>query len=161
MQVAAGIHSPMPQHPGYVRLGAHAQVAAGSHSPMTQHLGTKVVGRMRRWLLASITALGVLSAVAFSASYQMVARFANKNVVALGLGCAGCGLIVLGLELALGALPLRERARNVWLLELTAGARRAACSALQYHMLAATTGVLCLAMAHAYRSLSGRQVLLA
>ena len=96
---------------------------------------------MRRWLLASITALGVLSAVAFSASYQMVARFANKNVVALGLGCAGCGLIVLGLELALGALPLRERARNVWLLELTAGARRAACSALQYHMPAATTGV--------------------
>lgn len=78
---------------------------------------------MRRWLLASITALGVLSAVAFSASYQMVARFANKNVVALGLGCAGCGLIVLGLELALGALPMRVRARNVWLLELTAGAR--------------------------------------
>lgn len=103
--------------------------------------GKEGMGGMRRWLLASITALGVLSAVAFSASYQMVARFANKNVVALGLGCAGCGLIVLGLELALGALPLRERARNVWLLELTAGARRAACRALYHRSHAAVTGV--------------------
>ena len=115
-----------------------------SSSPATPHPGLVNHGRMRRWLLASITALGVLSAVAFSASYQMVARFANKNVVALGLGCAGCGLIVLGLELALGALPLRERARNVWLLELTAGARRAAhCSALCQQMPAAATGVPC------------------
>ncbi len=76
----------------------------------------------RRWLLATITALGCASAVAFSASYQMVARFANKNVISLGLGCVGSGLVVLALELALGALPGGVRRRNVWLLELTAGA---------------------------------------
>ena len=97
---------------------------------MTRHPGSCEARHAHRWLLASITALGLLSAVAFSASYQMVARFANKNVIALGLGCAGCGLMVLGLELVLGALPMREHVRTIWLLELTAGARRAACSML-------------------------------
>ena len=58
----------------------------------------------------------------------MVARFANKNVISLGLGCVGCGLVVLALELALGALPGGARARNVWLLELTAGTHLSACS---------------------------------
>ena len=34
-----------------------------------------------------MVALGLFSGIAFSASYQLVARFANKNVIALGLGC--------------------------------------------------------------------------
>ena len=131
----------MTWRPGSCEAWAYAQVAALAVRRLSIHCLVSH-GRMRRWLLASITALGVLSAVAFSASYQMVARFANKNVVALGLGCAGCGLIVLGLELALGALPMRVRVRNIWLLELTAGAHWVACSAQCSHRLAAVIGAL-------------------
>ncbi len=36
-----------------------------------------------RWLLGSVTALGLVAGLAFSASYQMVARFANKNTISL------------------------------------------------------------------------------
>ena len=38
---------------------------------------------MARWLLGSVTALGLVAGLAFSASYQMVARFANKNTISL------------------------------------------------------------------------------
>lgn len=65
--------------------------------------------------------LGLLQAVAFSASYQMVARFANKNVVSLGLGCVGSGLVTFLLEVVLlmGATPSRLQLRLLFLL--TAG----------------------------------------
>jgi hypothetical protein len=80
--------------------------------------------------------------VAFSASYQMVARFANKNVISLGLGCVGSGLVVLALELALGALPGGVRRRNVWLLELTAGAPLWAPGAAALHSAPVSRGNL-------------------
>lgn len=52
---------------------------------MWHHLG--------RLLLGTIGALGVAHSISFSASYQLVARFANKNTIALGLGCVGrCSL---------------------------------------------------------------------
>lgn len=78
--------------------------------------------RLRRWLLGPVTGLGLLSSIAFSASYQMVAHFANKNTIALGLGCAGSGVLVLVLELALelgGDAP--KRWQFVSLFELSAG----------------------------------------
>ena len=65
--------------------------------------------------------LGLTSAIAFSASYQMIARFANKNVISLGLGCVGSGLIVLLLELGLGIGVQPSHRQRVILLELTAG----------------------------------------
>lgn len=54
-----------------------------------------------------MTALGLLSSIAFSASYQLVVHFANKNTISLGLGCAGSGVLVLLLEslLNVGAAP--------------------------------------------------------
>jgi hypothetical protein len=47
-------------------------------------------------------ALGVFHGIAFSASYQLVARFANKNVIALGLGNSASGPLVLVLQLLVG-----------------------------------------------------------
>lgn len=44
---------------------------------------------LHRLLLGTIAALGVAHGISFSASYQLVARFANKNTIALGLGCVG------------------------------------------------------------------------
>lgn len=42
---------------------------------------------------------------------QLVARFANKNVIALGLGCSASGPLVLAMQLALGmgASPTTEQ----------------------------------------------------
>ena len=64
----------------------------------------------------------MMSSIAFSASYQMVAHFANKNTISLGLGCAGSGVLVLVLELILdvGAKPTYWEL--VLLFELGAGA---------------------------------------
>lgn len=53
-------------------------------------------------LLSVVVALGLFSSIAFSASYQLVARFANKNTIALGLGCSASGPLVLMLQLMLG-----------------------------------------------------------
>lgn len=53
-------------------------------------------------LLSVVVALGLFSSIAFSASYQLVARFANKNTIALGLGCSASGPLVLMLQLILG-----------------------------------------------------------
>lgn len=69
-----------------------------------------------------IVVLGLVSAVAFSSSYQLVARFANKSVIALGLGCVGSGIVVLLLELAIGMKTRPTQAQLIWLFELTAGA---------------------------------------
>lgn len=57
---------------------------------------------LRRALLGSVMALGVFHGIAFSASYQLVARFANKNVIALGLGNSASGPLVLVLQLLVG-----------------------------------------------------------
>lgn len=54
------------------------------------------------YLLVSVAVLGALSSIAFSASYQLVARFANKNVIALGLGCSASGPLVLAMQILLG-----------------------------------------------------------
>lgn len=75
-----------------------------------------------RSLLLLIVALGLVSAIAFSSSYQLVARFANKSVIALGLGCVGSGIVVLFLELAMRMKTRPTTAQLIWLFELTAGA---------------------------------------
>ena len=48
-----------------------------------------------------VVALGLVHGISFSASYQLVSRFAGKNTISLGLGCVGSGFIVLLMELAL------------------------------------------------------------
>eukprot|EP00884_Botryococcus_braunii_P018331 jgi/Botrbrau1/5181/Bobra.0172s0051.1 len=73
------------------------------------------------WLLLSVTALGLLQAIAFSASYQLVARFANKNVVSLGLGCVASGLVAFLLELGLLLGPRPTRLQMIILFEAVAG----------------------------------------
>ena len=56
--------------------------------------------------------------MAFSASYQLVARFANKNVIALGLGCSASGPVVLVLQVALGMGPQPTHTEEVWLYQI-------------------------------------------
>ena len=82
-----------------------------------------------RDLLAAIVALGLVSAIAFSASYQLVSRFANKNVVSLGLGCVGSGLVVLILETAVHMRSTPTQTQLVIVFQLTAGQLRAGLSA--------------------------------
>ena len=67
-------------------------------------------------------ALGLVHGVSFSASYQLVSRFAGKNTISLGLGCVGSGGIVLLLELLLrlGSNPSYQQ--NVVLYLVCAGA---------------------------------------
>ena len=59
--------------------------------------------------------------IAFSASYQMVARFANKNTISLGLGCVGSGLLALFLEVALQIGPAPSETSFIILFEVAAG----------------------------------------
>lgn len=59
--------------------------------------------------------------IAFSASYQMVARFANKNTISLGLGCVGSGLLALALEVVLEVGPKPTRTSFIILFEVAAG----------------------------------------
>ena len=80
------------------------------------------VGRARRWLLATIVVLGLLCGVSFSASYQLVANFANKCTISLGLGCVASGLVVLGLETALRIGPSPAHWQLVVLFQACAGA---------------------------------------
>ncbi|KAA6418939.1 MAG: hypothetical protein FRX49_11043 [Trebouxia sp. A1-2] len=74
-----------------------------------------------RWLLASVIVLGLMHGIAFSAAYQMVARFANKNTISLGLGCVGSGLLALALELILSVGPKPTRVSFIILFEVAAG----------------------------------------
>ena len=69
-------------------------------------------------LLTAVVALGLFSSIAFSASYQMVARFANKNTIALGLGCSASGPLILVLQIALhiNASPTFEQQRCLFLI---------------------------------------------
>ncbi|KAH7618705.1 hypothetical protein Ndes2526B_g05622 [Nannochloris sp. 'desiccata'] len=70
------------------------------------------------FLLCSVVALGLFSSIAFSASYQMVARFANKNTIALGLGCSASGPLILILQIALGleSIPTFEQQVALFLI---------------------------------------------
>ncbi|EFN58589.1 hypothetical protein CHLNCDRAFT_140764 [Chlorella variabilis] len=70
------------------------------------------------FLLGAVVALGLFSGIAFSASYQLVARFANKNVIALGLGCSASGPLVLLLQLALNMGPTPTRRQQIFLFEI-------------------------------------------
>lgn len=74
-----------------------------------------------RLLLVMVALLGAVSGVAFSAAYQLVARFANKNIISLGLGCVGSGLVVLILESALQIKASPLHWQQMVLFELTAG----------------------------------------
>ena len=74
-----------------------------------------------RWLLGSVVVLGLMHGIAFSASYQMVARFANKNTISLGLGCVGSGLLALALEVVLKVGPKPTRTSFIILFEIAAG----------------------------------------
>ena len=80
-----------------------------------------------RWLLASVIVLGLMHGIAFSAAYQMVARFANKNTISLGLGCVGSGLLALALELILSVGPKPTRVSFIILFEVAAGATVRLC----------------------------------
>ncbi|KAL4440645.1 hypothetical protein ABPG77_000354 [Micractinium sp. CCAP 211/92] len=75
----------------------------------------------RIWfLLGAVVALGLFSGIAFSAAYQLVARFANKNVIALGLGCAASGPLVLAMQLVLEMGPVPTRHQQILLYEAMA-----------------------------------------
>lgn len=84
-------------------------------------LGLKCPLHISRWLLGSIVVLGLVHGVAFSASYQMVSRFANKNTISLGLGCVGSGLLVLFIEVAMQLGPKPSRTASIILFETVAG----------------------------------------
>mmetsp|Transcript_15218 Transcript_15218/g.40145 ORF Transcript_15218/g.40145 Transcript_15218/m.40145 type:complete len:706 (+) Transcript_15218:67-2184(+) len=70
------------------------------------------------WLTA---ALGTVSSIAFSTSYQVVQWFRHADIIALGLGGVTSGPLVLVLQLALGVGPLPERWQWVAMFEVTAG----------------------------------------
>ena len=75
-----------------------------------------------RHLLSAVIALGVFGGIAFSAAYQLVSRFANKNVIALGLGCSAGGPVVLLVEVLLGMGPSptqRQQVRACGLMRCT------------------------------------------
>lgn len=55
--------------------------------PCAPPLGALLALLAGRFLLGAVVALGLFSGIAFSAAYQLVARFANKNVIG-GLGTA-------------------------------------------------------------------------
>ena len=78
-------------------------------------------------MLASVIVLGLMHGIAFSAAYQMVARFANKNTISLGLGCVGSGLLALALELILSVGPKPTRVSFIILFEVAAGAAVRLC----------------------------------
>eukprot|EP00197_Chlamydomonas_leiostraca_P003288 CAMPEP_0202872354 /NCGR_PEP_ID=MMETSP1391-20130828/21020_1 /ASSEMBLY_ACC=CAM_ASM_000867 /TAXON_ID=1034604 /ORGANISM="Chlamydomonas leiostraca, Strain SAG 11-49" /LENGTH=364 /DNA_ID=CAMNT_0049553379 /DNA_START=39 /DNA_END=1129 /DNA_ORIENTATION=+ len=69
------------------------------------------------WLTATI---GVLSAVAFSTSYQLVQWFRNADVIALGVGGVGTGPLVLLLQQCLAMRPLPRRWQWIAQFEITA-----------------------------------------
>lgn len=65
--------------------------------------------------------LGLVHGVSFSASYQLVSRFAGKNTISLGLGCVGSGGIVLLLELSMGLNASPSHPQNMLLYLSSAG----------------------------------------
>jgi len=67
-------------------------------------------------------ALGLVHGISFSASYQLVSRFAGKNTISLGLGCVGSGGIVLAVELALRITASPTQAQTLALYLIRSGA---------------------------------------
>jgi len=49
-------------------------------------------------LLGTTMVLGIVSAIAFSTSYQLVAWFRSADTIALGIGCVGSGPLALALQ---------------------------------------------------------------
>ena len=68
-----------------------------------------------------VVVLGLVHGISFSASYQLVSRFAGKNTISLGLGCVGSGFIVLLLELALRLRSSPSRHQNMGLYLASSG----------------------------------------
>jgi hypothetical protein len=68
-----------------------------------------------------VVVLGLVAGIAFSASYQLVARFANKNTISLGLGCVGSGIVTLIVETALRMGSTPSHKQEFILFEVTAG----------------------------------------
>lgn len=93
-----------------------------SHSLHTTKILTGSTSQAHLYVLGSTVALGLFNGVAFSASYQLVSRFANKNVISLGLGFVGGGIVTLALQLVLGVGRHRSWAREVAMYEAVAGA---------------------------------------
>jgi len=77
--------------------------------------------RSHRTLLSLVVVLGLVAGIAFSASYQLVARFANKNTISLGLGCVGSGIVTLIVETALRMGSTPSHKQELILFEATAG----------------------------------------
>ncbi|KAK9865209.1 hypothetical protein WJX84_011196 [Apatococcus fuscideae] len=71
------------------------------------------------WLLGATTVMGLVCGISYSASYQMVSRFAKKNTISLGLGCVGSGIIVLFLELGLQLGIHPSKLQTILLYEFT------------------------------------------
>lgn len=72
-------------------------------------------------LLGVTTAVGCVSAVAFSTSYQLVAWFRAADTIALGIGCVGSGPLALALQLALQMGSSPARWQWITLFEVAAG----------------------------------------
>ena len=96
------------------------------HQCMAGNMTPDLVGL--RWLLAATTVAGLVCGIAYSASYQMVSRFAKKNTISLGLGCVGSGIIVLFLELGLQLGIHPTKLQSILLYEFTAGERATSVS---------------------------------
>lgn len=73
--------------------------------------------------MAATTIMGLVCGIAYSASYQMVSRFAKKNTISLGLGCVGSGIIVLFLEVGLQVGIHPSKLQSILLYEFTSGAQ--------------------------------------
>eukprot|EP00878_Enallax_costatus_P041856 GHUV01048761.1.p1 GENE.GHUV01048761.1~~GHUV01048761.1.p1 ORF type:complete len:240 (+),score=41.68 GHUV01048761.1:464-1183(+) len=73
------------------------------------------------YLLWVVVALGSISAVAFSTSYQLVAWFRSADTIALGIGCVASGPLALVIQLALHIGTTPKRWQWIGLFEAAAG----------------------------------------
>jgi len=100
--------------------------------PSNHSCGTwRSLRAMHRTLLSLVVVLGLVAGIAFSASYQLVARFANKNTISLGLGCVGSGIVTLIVETALRMGSTPSHKQELILFEATAGMLRGLTMPLQ------------------------------
>ncbi|WIA44093.1 hypothetical protein OEZ86_010446 [Tetradesmus obliquus] len=79
-----------------------------------------IPGRLS-YLLWLVVALGSISAVAFSTSYQLVAWFRSADTIALGIGCVASGPLALIIQLALHIGTTPKRWQWIGLFEAAAG----------------------------------------
>lgn len=78
-------------------------------------------------LLTAVAILGLAGGVAYSASYQLVSKFANKSVIALGLGFCASGPLVGAFETILGVATVPTLAACWRLYAAVAGVAIAGC----------------------------------